>query len=408
MPSLPFLKVSKTGIVDDAGKPVLLKGVNLGGWLMMEGYLMGGRNVTESSCKNAIAAARGKEALDDFTRSFRDIFIQESDIALIKEWGANCIRIPFNYRLIEFEDRPYSLNEEGLAYLDRAVEWCDACGIYCILDMHAAPGAQNGEWHSDSSGKAELFASDANRDRYRRLWHFIADRYKDASAVAGYDLLNEPMVSIYREGVLKDLYDTITGEIRDADKNHIIFLEGNFLVRLSFLGKPKDPNTAYSIHAYPIPDFAFNWERGLRYPGRFYGIPWDRDMFERLATPYRTFSVENDVPVYIGEFGVNYRDGHYGEIECADDMISVFEKFDLHWTYWTYKSVANSIFPDGVFRYLKNPSWVNRQGPLSGLETFAAHWPKEKGRMISSWRTENFTRNDKLYSVLRKHFVGKR
>lgn len=402
---LPFLKVNKTDIVDDAGKPVILKGVSLGGWLMMEGYMLCGRNIPERSFKEEFKKALGEDALDEFTRSFRDIFIQKSDIRKIKEWGANCIRVPFNYRLIEFEDRPFSLNEEGLEYLDRIVEWCIKHSLYCILDMHAAPGAQNQDWHADCSGKPEFFTSEVNKDRYLRLWHFIADRYKDISAIAGYDVLNEPVVNIANEGIVKDLYGRVTKEIRDADKRHIIFLEGNqWAVRLGFLGKPSDANTAYSAHAYPPADYVQNWARGLSYPGKVYGIMWSRESFEALAEPYREFVDECEVPLYIGEFGINWRDGCYGELKWVHDALDIFKKHGFSWTYWTYKTVANSVFPDGVYRYLENPPWVNRQGPLCGWETFYHLWPKEKGRIMSSWRTENFTRNDKLYGLLKKYF----
>ena len=37
---LPFLKVNKTRIVNESGKPVSLRGVALGGWLMLEGYML--------------------------------------------------------------------------------------------------------------------------------------------------------------------------------------------------------------------------------------------------------------------------------------------------------------------------------------------------------------------------------
>lgn len=402
---LPFLKVSKTNIVDESNKPVILKGVALGGWLMMEGYMLAGRNIPERVFKEEFARILGKDALDDFTRAFRDAFIREDDIRNIKRWGANCIRVPFNYRLIEFEDRPFSLNEEGLGYLDRIVEWCERHALYCILDMHAAPGSQNEDWHSDSSGKAELFTNESNKNRYLRLWHFIADRYNNSSAVAGYDVLNEPVIPIKQEGVLKDLYEKVTKEIRDADKNHVIFLEGNMWgQRLKFLGRPSDSNTAYSSHAYPPTPFTFNLDRDLRYPGKVYKIMWNRHRLEAMARPYRRLMDRCEVPLYVGEFGMNWRDGYYGELKWVQDMLGLFKKYRLSWTYWTYKTVANSVYPDGLYRYLKNPLWVKREGPTTGWENFPSFWLKEKGRMIFSWRTENFKRNDKLYSLLKRYF----
>lgn len=408
MAKLPFLRTNNCSIVDDTGKHVRLRGVNLGGWLMMEGYMLFGRNIPERAFRESFEKALGRDALDGFTRSFRDTFIREEDIKIIKSWGANCIRIPFNYRLIEFEDRPFSLNEEGLSYLNRAVGWCEKHGLYCILDMHAAPGCQNGGWHSDSYGNTELFSNDFNIDRYLRLWHFLAEQYKDSSAVAGYDVLNEPVISFYNEQALKNLYTKVIKEIRDADKKHIIFLEGNFWAqRLAFLGKPEDSNTVYSIHTYAPFDFTHNFKIGLYYPGKAYNMVWNKERFALLAKPYRMFAEYNKVPLYLGEFGVNARDGHFGEIRWVADMLSILKDNDMSWTYWTYKTVANYAFPDGVYRYLDNPPWVNRSGPVCGWETYGAMWPKEKGRMIFSWRTENFTLNEKLCNVLRKGFAGK-
>ena len=37
---LPFLRVNNSHIVDEGGRPLLLKGVSLGGWLMMEVYML--------------------------------------------------------------------------------------------------------------------------------------------------------------------------------------------------------------------------------------------------------------------------------------------------------------------------------------------------------------------------------
>lgn len=405
MAKLPFLRVNKTEIVDASGRPVKLRGVSLGGWLMMEGYMLCGRNIPERMFKEGFEKALGKDALDDFTRAFRDTFIREADIARIKEWGANCVRIPFNYRLIEFENRPFSLNEEGLAYLDRAVAWCEKHELYCILDMHSAPGAQNPDWHSDCLGKAELFTDTFSQDRFLRLWHFIAGRYKDSSAVAGYDVLNEPIIPLSQEGQVRQLYHRVTKEIRDVDTRHILFFEGTeWAQRIAFLGRPWDANSIYSIHVYLPTDFTFNFVPGLTYPVKAYHITWNRSALDILARQYRRFMDKNDVPLYVGEFGVNYRDGHYGELGWVKDMLYIFGKYNISWTYWTYKTVANSIFPDGVFRYVQNPAWVHRQGPMTGWENFYALWPHERHDIIASWKTENFERNEKLYRMLEEHF----
>jgi len=402
---LPFLKVRGTKITTASGKGIMLRGVALGGWLMMEGYMSAGRNIPEKIFREEFSKAFGKDELAQFTREFRDTYIQEEDIRRIKGWGANCVRIPFNYRIVEFEDRAYSFNEEGLKYLDSAVEWCERNGIYCILDMHAAPGGQNPDWHADCVGKPEFFTNDFNKDRFFRLWRFLSDRYKSSSAVAGYDVINEPFISFLEEDRLKEIYDRVVAEIRDTDKEHIIFLEGNFWAqRISFLGRPKDKNVAYSIHTYPPPEYVFNLEPGLTYPGKVYNITWNKNKLDFFARQYAAFAKKADVPIYVGEFGIAWRGGHFGEDRWVNDMVDLYKKYGFHWTYWTYKTVANYTYPDGLIRYIKNPSWVKRGGPVTGWENFYTTWQKERSHIVDSWKTGEFEPNDKLIGLLKKYW----
>ncbi|MCK9615502.1 MAG: hypothetical protein M0R48_08365, partial [Candidatus Omnitrophica bacterium] len=97
-----------------------LKGVNLGSWLLMEGYILGGRNIAESIFKQNFKKTNGTAALCEFERLFRDNFIKEEDFKNIAQMGANCIRLPFNYRLIK---------TNGLSYLKKALMLADKYDI---------------------------------------------------------------------------------------------------------------------------------------------------------------------------------------------------------------------------------------------------------------------------------------
>ena len=77
-----------------------LRGINLGGWLMMEGYIIGGRNISEHIFKAKLAKIYGQDFVSEFTRKFRQAFITDQDLLQIKELGFNCVRLPFNYRLL--------------------------------------------------------------------------------------------------------------------------------------------------------------------------------------------------------------------------------------------------------------------------------------------------------------------
>src|SRR4030042_4909439 len=100
---------------------IKIKGFNLGGWLLMEGYILGGRNIAESVFKRRFIRCFGKKELDEFQERFRETFITREDFKRIAALGARCLRVPFHYRLIE--RRPYQYCEEGLKYLDNVFSW---------------------------------------------------------------------------------------------------------------------------------------------------------------------------------------------------------------------------------------------------------------------------------------------
>lgn len=393
-----FLRVQGQNIV--AGNdPVILKGVNLGGWLMMEGYILHAPNAAEQAFKKKFLSAAGERALKEFESEFRANFIRADDFRRIADIGFNCVRLPFNHRLVETAPDVY--DHDGVKLLDRTVGWAKECGLWVVLDLHGACGAQNHDWHSDSLGTADLWTKKSCRDRTLALWKFLADRYRDEPAVAGYDLLNEPVLP--DAGPLNDLYRQLIRTIRSVDKNHIIFLEGNRWAQdAACLERFDDDNLAVSVHYYGALEFTFNWVPHLAYPWETLHGRHDAGSIRGKLEEYQGLSRERGVPVFVGEFGVNNREGRYGEGLWVADALKAFEEFGFHWTYWTYKAVKNHVFPDGLFSYYDNPAWVNRQGPLSGWDTYAELWPEKKEEIIRSWRTENFRENEEIVKILKR------
>ena len=387
-----MLKVKNTQIMTSTGRPVTLKGVNLGGWLMMEGYILGGRNIAEQEFKKALTLKQGKGALKDFTRLFRDNFIRENDFKKIKDLGFNCVRLPFNYRIIK---------EGALKYLTDAVRNCRKYGLWCILDLHAAPGSQNEDWHSDSSGQALLWKSKKDQDEFIKIWRLLSRTFKDEEAVAGYDILNEPVWP--HNGPILELYKKTVSAIREIDKRHIIFLEGNcWSQRIEFLGPPWDDNLVYSIHFYPPLEFTFSFVRDLKYPGYIFGEYWSKTRLREILEKYYRLQELWQVPIYVGEFGQNSRCAYCRrEFRWTQDVLSIFKQFGFHWTYWTYKAVAQSAFPDGIYQYQLNDAWINRQGPVIGWESLYSLWNKRRSDIVKSWQTREFSPNKALITVFK-------
>lgn len=381
------LTVKKNQIINEKGKEVILRGMNLGGWLMMEGYILGGRNIPEHEFKQRFQRIYGKAGLKELECLFRKNFIGEKDFQIMRDLGFNTLRIPFHFRLAQDRD--------SFGFIENAVRLCSKYQLYCILDLHAAPGSQNADWHSDSSGSALFWREKKHQEKFIRIWQEIAERFKDNSTIAGFDLLNEPVYPD-QDAILR-FYQTVVKAIREIDPGRIIFLEGNHWAQeIEFFGKPWAEQLVYSIHFYAPLDFTFAFVRNLKYPSGEVNLKRQLLCYYRLKEKWQ-------VPIYVGEFGQNSRCPYcHRELKWLKDCLGIFQEYGFHWSYWTYKAAAGAIFPDGLYQYQQNPSWINRQGVISGWETYYELWKRAQKDICNSWKTKNFQFNQALGNILRQ------
>lgn len=382
---MSFLKVEGPYIVDGSGKRVFLRGVCFGGWLNMENFITGYPGA-ESNLRQVIKEELGEERYKVFFRSLLDSFITEDDFKFLSEIGATVVRIPFNYRHFEDDMNPGKFDPNGFYYLDRAIEWGKKYNIYIILDLHAAPGWQNRGWHSDNPyGITLLWGDRYYQERVKNLWVYIAEHYKDEPYVAGYNLLNEPDAPNME--ILNKLYKEWTYAIRSVDKRHIIFIEGNRYSQVfEGLDEPFDENLVYSSHNYTIAT-----HRARKYPGYVGNVYADKNWMERIFLERNSWILERKRPSWVGEFGALF-DGPINAPTNADkarlmalkDQLEVFNKYEQHWTIWTYKDVGvqGLVVPREDCEYIRRikpilklkeklglDSWTSRGHGLLAIET---------------------------------------
>ncbi|MBD3246544.1 MAG: cellulase family glycosylhydrolase [Candidatus Omnitrophica bacterium] len=388
-----------------------IRGINLGGWLLMEGYILGGRNIPEHVLKNRFRSLYGEKALADFESSFRDNFINETDFRNIAASGAHCVRVPFHFRMIE--QRPFIYDRSGFTWLDRVFTWAKKYRLKVILDLHAAPGAQNKDWHADSNGRAGLWNDRTLRERTAELWGVLAERYGSHPALQGYDILNEPVGGRGTQKKILSLYRRCIRKIRESDPRNMIFVEGDlWATQIDFLEPLIEENIHASIHTYAPLEYTFHFRPLLRYPGRIQGKQWQKRVLKSYLKPYKKFSEKMNCRIFVGEFGIHWRGGCWGEKEWLRDILEIFEEYCFDYTYWTYKSVKNAVFPDGLWYFLPNAPWVRREGPVRGWENYchrlpsgtAGTWRREKRKIIDFWRTGSYTRNRELIRILKEYF----
>ncbi|KAL8945620.1 MAG: hypothetical protein Q9183_008032, partial [Haloplaca sp. 2 TL-2023] len=131
-----------------------IRGVNLGGWFVLEPW------ITPSVFQDWETS---QEVVDEFTYSAAlgpdetfsrlsqhwDTWITQDDFNQIAQAGLNHVRIPIGYwALAPREGDPYVQGQ--LDVLDRTINWAREAGLKIMMDLHGAPGSQNG---FDNSGK---------------------------------------------------------------------------------------------------------------------------------------------------------------------------------------------------------------------------------------------------------------
>jgi len=315
-----FFDVDGKNILDTNGNVFKLKGVNLGNWLVPEGYMFKFNKANSPHLVNSVITELiGPADAKKFWIDFQNNYITYDDIKFIKSIGVNSIRVPFNYKLFCDETYLWNTNSRGFELVDRLLEWCRIENLPIILDMHAAPGGQTGDNIDDSYGYPWLFTSEDSQKQIVEIWKNIAKYYSNEPLIIGYDLLNEPIAHYFEKDNLNDklepIYKKITSAIREVDQNHIIILGGaRWNTDFSVFGKPFDNKLVYEFHKYWMPTE------------------------QKEIQEYVNFRDKFNVPIYMGESGEN-------DDNWVKNFRILLDNNSIGWHFWPYKKMDNTRGP---------------------------------------------------------------
>ena len=333
------------------------RGVGLGGWMNMEKFVTG-FPANENAFRQIVRRALGAEKADYFFERYLDYFFTHKDADFIRSLGMNLVRLSFNYRHFEDDMNPGVLRDSGFKHLDRVIQICAEREIYTILDLHAAAGYQNQDWHSDNPSQQALFWQHKHfQDRAIWLWEALAEHYKGHPWVAGYNVLNEPADPSGE--VIDPFYQRAVAAIRKIDPDHIIFLDGNrYSQDFSVLGPPL-PNVVYTLHNYPAPGFI----DGGDYPGVSRGEYYDRDVVHAKLLEMCQYMLENQTPMWVGEFGPVYTGDEKKDAmryTLLEDQLSFYRELGASWCLWTYKDIGLQ----GLMGLSPESKWIQKIRPI--------------------------------------------
>lgn len=421
-----ILRVEGTQVVDVNGKPVLLRGAGIGGWMNMENFISGYPG-HESTHRAAMLEVMGEQKYEYFFDRWLYYFFTEKDAVYFKSLGLNALRLPFNYRHFEDDMNPRVLKQSGFKHLDRVVELCAKHEIYTILDMHTLPGGQSPGWHADNATSyAAFWDYKDHQDRTVWLWEQLAAHYKGNTWVAGYNPINEPCDPKHRR--LPAFYARLEKAIRKVDPDHILWLDGNTFAAewKCFDEFPLLPNSVYALHDYSMMGFP---------TGRPYkGTKEQKSRLEEQFLRKSEFQRKHNTVIWNGEFGPVYANPKYEEdaesinhdrYEMLGEQLRIYDKYKIPWTIWLWKDVGVQgmvhLSPDSAWNKLLAPFLEKKKRlqldawgkyPSKEVEDLLnplVSWidgvsPKAKEMYPSTWNTARHIERQVLQTFLAETF----
>ncbi|CAL5348737.1 unnamed protein product [Camellia sinensis] len=189
-------------------------------------------------------------------------FIVEEDFKFISENGINAVRIPVGWWIASDSKPPHPYVGGSWQALDNAFLWSRKYDIKVIIDLHAAPGSQNGFEHSSSKdGFQEWGLSDQNIQQTVNVIDFLTVRFANNPSLYAVELINEPLapgasldsiINYYKAGYetvrkhSKTAYVVMSNRLGQADPKEVFPLASGL------------ESTVIDVHYYNLFSDVFN------------------------------------------------------------------------------------------------------------------------------------------------------
>ncbi|MGA2499973.1 MAG: cellulase family glycosylhydrolase [Tepidisphaeraceae bacterium] len=348
--TLPPLHIQGRQLLDSKGKVVLLRGVNIGGWLVTESWMCGQRDDGGRKALEQLEKRFGPEKAAILMNAWQDNWITAADLDIIQKYGCNLLRVPFSYRTLQDAAgnwRRDSRRNIDFARMDWIVKEAQLRSMYVIFDLHVWPG----DYHAISrdTGEGKLA-----RAQMAALWTEVARHYRNVPAIAAFDVTNEP------EGSPGNILQKAFYEaIRTQDSQRLMVFES---VAYPSIRGERWTNIIWSAH-YP--------ENSLKT-----GSVRERlEEFDRKEKISATANVR--VPVFIGEMKAPADNA-----ASATELGKALNDRGWNWAVWTYKGVDN-----GGWASMNYGQSLKYNLTEDSYETILEKWTTG----ISSWRDRSKT-----------------
>jgi len=329
--ALSMLHASGRNIVDASGNTVRLRGVNLGGWFIMEKWMCpldSGSLPDTYSVIQELDNRFGIATEQSLIKTYQQNWITTTDLDNIKNGGYNAVRVPVwwgqFYPINNVSNSGF--RSDAFDILDWLVSNAGSRGLYVIIDMHGVVGGQSNSDDTGQQNQNQYWTNSNDQGNTAWMWWQIANHYNGNPTVAGYDLINEP-IGAPNSSAVWTAYNNLYNSIRSVDSGHMIFMEGAYgSWNWSMLPSPSTygwTNVVYEMHEYQYNSSASKVEAGST----------------NQVNDFNNHASWN-VPGYIGE----WNDFGTGSGTWAFSQ-SAYDNAGLSWTMWSYKA-THGLVPD--------------------------------------------------------------
>ncbi|MEW9922239.1 glycoside hydrolase family 5 protein [Marimonas sp. MJW-29] len=174
----------------------------------------------------------------------------EKDFIRVRELGFNSIRFAFNGNW-------HKTNPDFFwNWLDQNVAWAAKHNVLLTLDLHVPIGAF---WLDPTSDSVDfsIWTEETVQQENIELWRQIAERYKNSTAIGGFELLNEAVTDDATGDQWRKLARELVSAIREVNRNHLLIVGALYGTNRRYAGLTTeslflvdDPNVMYDVHFY--------------------------------------------------------------------------------------------------------------------------------------------------------------
>lgn len=231
--------------------------------------------------------------------------------------GFKTVRLPVAWDVYAHDGR---IPGDKLARVAEVVDWITAAGMFCVVNIH-----WDGGW-IDSSNRERFaatyatFSAEAER-KYQAYWTQIAEYLRDRNEYLVFEALNEE-THFEGAGSMDKAYETLTrvnqlfiDTVRKTGGNNarrLLIVTGYATDITKTVNRsyrlPRDPaphKLLLSVHYYTPWNFAgMTKDESWGTVQRTWGSDADIAELNRLFDDLQEFCKRNDVPAFVGEFGV--------------------------------------------------------------------------------------------------------